>query len=68
MAFESLSDKLTAAFKRLRGKGRLTSASSSAMRTSRMASFTSEADSRPLPRRRLNAAFSLSDKLSNAMV
>jgi signal recognition particle subunit SRP54 len=26
MAFESLSDKLTAAFKKLRGKGRLTQA------------------------------------------
>ena len=38
MAFESLSDKLTAAFKRLRGKGRLTSGDvKEAMREVRMA-------------------------------
>ena len=38
MAFESLSDKLTAAFKRLRGKGRLTSSDvKEAMREVRMA-------------------------------
>ena len=38
MAFESLSDKLTAAFKRLRGKGRLTSADiKEAMREVRLA-------------------------------
>ena len=38
MAFESLSDKLTAAFKRLRGKGRLTPADiKEAMREVRLA-------------------------------
>ena len=38
MAFESLSDKLNAAFKRLRGKGRLTAADvKEAMREVRMA-------------------------------
>ena len=38
MAFESLSEKLNAAFKRLRGKGRLTSADvREAMREVRMA-------------------------------
>ena len=38
MAFESLSDKLSAAFKRLRGKGRLTSSDvKEAMREVRMA-------------------------------
>ena len=38
MAFESLSDKLTAAFKKLRGKGRLTAADiKEAMREVRLA-------------------------------
>ena len=38
MAFESLSDKLNAAFKKLRGKGRLTAADvKDAMREVRMA-------------------------------
>ena len=47
---------------------KFTSASSSASLTSRMASFTSASVSRPLPRRRLNASVSLSDRDSNAMV
>ena len=45
MAFESLSDKLNAAFKRLRGKGRLTAGDvREAMREVRMALLDELAD------------------------
>ena len=67
MAFEGLTEKLNATFKKLRGKGRLTENDvREAMREVRMASFTSASLSFPLLRSRLKAADSLSDNPSNA--
>ena len=55
MAFESLSDKLSAAFKKLRGKGRLTAADvKEAMKEVRMALL--EADVRDRKSTRLNSS------------
>ena len=56
MAFESLSDKLSAAFKKLRGKGRLTAADvKEAMKEVRMALLEADVSCKGIYKKRYGA-------------